>query len=401
MEDRGHEPRYRASSPVPRFKAAVVVSWLNQYGGAERVLEAVHELLPQAPVYTSMFWPEAMPPDYRTWDIRVSWLDRLPFIHRHHQPFLPLYPLAFEGFDLSGYDVVLSISSGFAHGVITPPGTTHLCYCLTPGRFLWTYHAYAGRENIGPLVNALLKPILLWLRQWDRLAADRVDRFIAISTEVQRRIAKYYRRDSVLIFPPVDTDRFTQVATAEDGDYFLVVSRLIPYKRVDLAVKAFTALGLPLVIAGDGRDRARLEALAGPNVRFLGRVADAELPGLFARCRAFVFPGHEDFGIAPVEAQAAGRAVIAYAAGGALDTVVEGVTGLFFREPTPEALAEAVRRFNPRDFNPVAIRQHALQFDKRVFQRKLMALLEERGQPQGLWNSVPSGPSLYAAGHWS
>ncbi len=383
------------------MKVAIVVSWLNQYGGAERVLEAVHELLPQAPIYTSMFWPEAMPPDYRTWDIRVSWLDRLPFIHRHHQPFLPLYPLAFEGFDLSAYDVVLSISSGFAHGVITPPGTTHLCYCLTPSRFLWTYPAYAEREAIGPLANALLKPILLWLRQWDRLAADRVDQFIAISTEVQRRIAKVYRRDSALIFPPVDTGRFTQTATAEDGDYFLVVSRLIPYKRVDLAVKAFTALKLPLLIAGEGRDRARLEALAGPNVRFLGRVPDAELPGLFARCRAFLFPGYEDFGIAPVEAQAAGRPVIAYAAGGALDTVIEGVTGLFFREPTPEALAEAVCRFNPRDFNPDVIRQHARQFDKRVFQRKLMTLLEEQGQSQGLWNSVPSGPSLYAAGRWS
>lgn len=383
------------------MKVAIVVSWLNQYGGAERVLEAVHELLPQAPVYTSMFWPEAMPPEYRTWDIRVSWLDRLPFIHRHHQPFLPLYPLAFEGFDLSAYDVVLSISSGFAHGVITSPGTTHLCYCLTPSRFLWTYPAYAEREAIGPLANALLKPILLWLRQWDRLAADRVDQFIAISTEVQRRIAKVYRRDSALIFPPVDTGRFTQATAPEDEDYFLVVSRLIPYKRVDLAVKAFTRLGLPLVIAGEGRDRARLEAMAGPNVRFLGRVPDAELPGLFARCRAFVFPGYEDFGIAPVEAQAAGRAVIAYAAGGALDTVVEGVTGLFFREATPEALADAVCRFNPRDFNPDVIRRHARQFDKRVFQRKLMALLEERGQSQGLWNSVPSGPSLYAAGRWS
>jgi len=383
------------------LNVAIVVSWLNQYGGAERVLEAVHELLPQAPIYTSMFWPEAMPPDYRTWDIRVSWLDRLPFIHRHHQPFLPLYPLAFEGFDLSAYDVVLSISSGFAHGVITPPSTTHLCYCLTPSRFLWTYPAYAEREAIGPLANALLRPILLWLRQWDRLAADRVDEFIAISTEVQRRIAKVYRRDSALIFPPVDTGRFAQTAPAEDGDYFLVVSRLIPYKRVDLAVKAFTALKLPLLIAGDGRDRARLEALAGPNVRFLGRVPDAELPGLLARCRAFLFPGYEDFGIAPVEAQAAGRPVIAYAAGGALDTVIEGVTGLFFREPTPEALAEAVCRFNPRDFNPDVIRQHARQFDKRVFQRKLMALLEERGQSQGVWNSVPSGPSLYAAGRWS
>jgi glycosyltransferase involved in cell wall biosynthesis len=276
-----------------------------------------------------------------------------------------------------------------------------VCYCLTPTRFLWTYHAYAEREGISPIVDFVLRPILLSLRQWDRLAADRVDEFIAISTEVQRRILKYYRRDSALIFPPVATDRFAQAATDEDGGYFLVVSRLIPYKRVDLAVQAFTELGLPLIVAGDGRDRARLEAMAGPNVTFLGRVADSDLPALVARCRAFLFPGYEDFGIAPVEAQAAGRPVIAYAAGGALDTVVEGVTGLFFREPTSEALADAVRRFHPNDFDPAAIHEHALRFDKRVFQRQLMALLEQQGQSQDPWNYVPSGPSSYAAGPWS
>jgi glycosyltransferase involved in cell wall biosynthesis len=194
----------------------------------------------------------------------------------------------------------------------------------------------------------------------------------------------------------VDTDRFAQSAasaTGEDGGYFLVVSRLIPYKRVDLAVKAFTALGLPLIIAGDGRDREKLQAMAGPNISFLGRVADADLPGLVARCRAFVFPGYEDFGIAPVEAQAAGRPVIAYAAGGALDTVIDGVTGVFFREPTAESLADAVGRFNPDDFDADRLRQHALQFDKRIFQRRLMALIAPQGQTQDVWNSVPSGPS--------
>ncbi len=389
------------------MKTAIVVSWLNQYGGAERVLEAVHEVLPEAPIYTSMFWPQAMPVGYRGWDIRVSWLDRLPLIKRHHQPFLALYPLAFEGFDLRGYDLVLSISSGFAHGVITPPETLSVCYCLTPTRFLWSYPAYAEHERIGPLANVLLKPILLWLRQWDRLAADRVDQFIAISSEVQRRIAKYYRRTSTLIFPPVETDRFAAAGSEKMADaersYYLVVSRLIPYKRVDLAVQALTELGLPLVVAGDGRDRARLESLAGPNVTFLGRVPDADLPGLMARCRAFIFPGYEDFGITPVEAQAAGRPVIAYAAGGALDTVVEGVTGMFFHEPTADALAEAVGRFRPSDFDPAAIRRHALQFDKRVFQRQLLAFLgqQQQGQQQEPWNYVPYGQSSFAAGRLS
>jgi len=389
------------------LKVAIVVSLLNQYGGAERVLEAVHEVLPEAPVYTSMFWPQAMPVEYRGWDIRVSWLDRLPLIKRHHQPFLPLYPLAFEGFDLRGYDLALSISSGFAHGVITPPETLSVCYCLTPTRFLWSYPAYAEHERIGLLANALLKPILLWLRQWDRLAADRVDQFVAISSEVQRRIAKYYRRTSTLIFPPVETDRFAAAGSENMADversFYLVVSRLIPYKRVDLAVQALTELGLPLVVAGDGRDRARLESLAGPNVTFLGRVPDADLPGLMARCRAFIFPGDEDFGITPVEAQAAGRPVIAYAAGGALDTVVEGVTGMFFHELTAEALAEAVRRFRPSDFDPAAIRRHALQFDKRVFQRQLLAFLgqQQQGQQQERWNYVPYGQSSFAAGRLS
>ncbi|MDY7040998.1 MAG: glycosyltransferase, partial [Chloroflexota bacterium] len=243
---------------------AICVSWLNQYGGAERVLEAAHELFPDAPIYTTIYWPEAMPAVYRDWDIRASALNRLPFIHRHHQPFLPLYPLAVESFDLSAYDVVLSITSAFAHGVITPPDTLHICYCLTPARFLWDYRTYARREGLGRLANVALRPLLNYLRLWDRLAADRVDHFIAISGEVQRRIRKYYGRESTIVYPPVETERFRVL----DGfdDYFLIVSRLIPYKRIDLAVRAFNELGLPLKIVGEGRDRTSLQALARPNI---------------------------------------------------------------------------------------------------------------------------------------
>ena len=351
------------------MNVAVVCSWLNQYGGAERVLEAVHEMYPQAPVYTSIYWPERLPAAYRSWDIRTSFLNRLPFIKQHHQPFLALYPLGFETLDLAGYDLVLSVTSAFAHGVICRPGSTHVCYCLTPARFLWDYAAYVERERLGRAARALLPFVLAPLRSWDALAANRVDHFVAISRAVQARIARFYRRDSHLIYPPVRTADFA--VSDQVDDYYLVVSRLVPYKRIDLAVQAFNALGWPLVIIGDGRDRRALERMAGPNVRFLGHLSDAERRRHLARCRAFIFPGEEDFGIAPLEAQAAGRPVIAYAGGGALETVIQGVTGTFFHEPTPEALAEAVRTFDPMSCDARAIRRHAEWFDVERFKDEL------------------------------
>ena len=356
------------------MKLAIVCSWLNQYGGAERVLEVVHAMYPQAPIYTSIYRPQALPERYRSWDIRPSFLNRLPFIGRFHQAYLPLYPLAFESLDLRGYDTVLSVTSAFGHGVITSAETRHVCYCLTPARFLWNYHGYIEREGLGRLARLGLAPFLKSLRQWDRLAADRVDDFIAISRTVQQRIAKYYRRESRIIYPPVDTARFA--VEREPEDYFLVVSRLVPYKRIDLAVRAFNQLGLPLRIVGEGRDRAALEAMAGPNVQFLGYLPDEAVREQMARCRAFIFPGEEDFGIAPIEALAAGRPVIAYGAGGALDTIEEGVSGLFFREPTPEALAEAVRRLEGLRFDPAALRRQAQRFDVARFQRELSEVLE-------------------------
>ena len=359
-----------------RLKIALVHDWGNQVGGAENVLLALKELFPDAPVYMSMYEPAVMPEICRSWDIRTSFMNRLPLVKRHHQPFLPLYPLAFEQFDFSDFDLVLSNKSGFCHGIITPPETLHINYCLTPTRYVWNYRNYARREGIGRLANFLLQPMLSYLRTWDRLAADRVDYFIAISREVQRRIKKYYRRDSLIIYPPVETDRF-RPAEGHD-DYFLVVSRLIPYKRIDLAVRAFNKLGLPLKIVGDGRDRAKLQAMAGSNIEFLGRLPDGEVEKMIQHCRAFIFPGHEDFGITPLEANAAGRPVIAYRAGGALDTVAEGQTGLFFNEPTPESLSAAVRALDEMSFDPAAIRQHALRFDKAVFQREIKQFVEQK-----------------------
>lgn len=361
------------------MKIAFVVSWLNQHGGAERVLEAAHVLYPDAPVYTSIYDPRALPDFYRSWDIRPSFLDRLPGVHRHHQLYLPFYPLAFESFDLREYDVVLSIPSAFAHGVLTPSTSRHICYCLTPARFLWQYREYVENETVGRSARLVLPLLISRLREWDRLAAERVDDYVAISRVVQSRIAKFYRRTSAIIYPPVEISDFTPVPPSQVGDYFLIVSRLVPYKRVDLAVEAFNALGLPLVIAGDGRDRARLEGMARPNVRFLGRVSDAERRGLMARCRAFVFPGEEDFGIAPLEANASGRPAIAFAGGGALDTIIEGANGVFFREATGASLAERVRTFDTSQFDPREIRAQAERFDTRVFQTKIREFVDGNG----------------------
>ncbi|MFQ5855795.1 MAG: glycosyltransferase [Anaerolineae bacterium] len=358
------------------MRVAIVHDWLNQAGGAEIVLHALKSMFPEAPVYTSIYWPAAVP-DMGDWNIRVSFMDRLPAIHRYNQPYLPLYPLAFERFDFSDYDLVLSNKSGFCHGICTPASTAHLCYCLAPTRYLWQTEEYLARESVGPLGRAGLRLILPWLRQWDRRAAHtRVDAFAAISTEIQRRVRQFYQRESTVIHPPVDTQQFRPSPNGV-RDYFLVLSRLIPYKRIDLAVKAFTELSLPLVVIGDGRDRPSLEAVAGPNIRFLGRQPPEAVQDHLAHCQALIWPGLEDFGLAPVEAQASGRPVIAFAAGGTLDTVIDGVTGTFFREQTSEALVEAVTSFDASAYDPQVIRQHALQFDGERFRVKLRRWIVE------------------------
>lgn len=370
----------RGGTSEPRI--AIVCSWLNQYGGAERVLETLHEMYPRAPIYTSMFSPKAMPRQFATWDIRTTFLQQVPFSRSHHQLFLPLYPIAFEQLDLAGYDLVVDVSSAFSYGVLTRPETPHVSYCLTPARFLWNYHEYARRESLGPLARVALAPLLTWLRSWDVEAARRVDHFVAISRLVERRIRKYYGRESSIIYPAIDVHRFEPAPPREVEDYYLVVSRLIPYKRIDLAVEAFNRLRLPLKIVGSGRDRTALQKMASPNVQFLGRVPDTDLKRLYARCRAFIFPGEEDFGLTPLEAQAAGRPVIAYGAGGALETVKEGVTGEFFTAASAESLAQAVVDFRAERYDPVEIRSQAERFDVEVFKRQFGAfvarLLERR-----------------------
>jgi glycosyltransferase involved in cell wall biosynthesis len=357
------------------MRLALVHDWLNQMGGAEDVLEALARMFDGVPIYTAMYWRDGMPPAYRDWDIRTTWMDHLPGIYRRHQPYLALYPAAFAGLDLSDYDLVLSNKSGFCHGVRTG-GAVHVCYCLAPTRYVWDFDTYAAREALPGALKVAMRPLIGVLRRWDYQAAQRVDHFIAISHEIQARIRRFYRRESSVIHPPVDTQRFQP--SGERDDYYLIVSRLVPYKRIDLAVRAFNRLKLSLVVAGDGRDREALEELAGPTVTFLGYVPDEELPALFGRCQAYVLPGMEDFCISPVQAQAAGRPVIAYAAGGALDTVIAGETGVFFREQTVEALAEAVGAFDLGAIDPDACRANAERFAVAVFEEKLGQFVRQK-----------------------
>lgn len=352
------------------MKVALVHDWLNQVGGAEYVLAVMVSMFPTAPVFTSIYAADRMPPACRSWDIRSSFMQHLPGIAGHHQAYLPFYPLAFSRMDLRGYDLILSNKSGFCHGVTSPAGAVHICYCLTPTRFLWQYDTYRQRETIRPALNAVLRPLIAALRRWDYAAAQRVHHFIAISSEIQERIRRFYGRDSKIIYPPVDIAQF-QPGREPPGDYYLAGGRLIPYKRLDLAVRACSELGLNLRVYGTGRDQAALERLAGPTVTFLGRVASDELTRLYQGARAFIFPGLEDFGIAPLEAQAAGRPVIAFRGGGVLDTVTPGCTGEFFTEQTSASLMQVLARFDPAAYDPVVCRRNAERFSRARFEAEL------------------------------
>jgi len=360
------------------MKVALVHDYLNQMGGAERVVLALHEIFPDAPVYTSIYDPGRVDSAFQKMDIRTSFMQRLPFVKKHHQPFLPLYPFAMERLDLRDYDLVLSSSSAFGKGVITAPDTMHICYCHTPMRWCWNYDEYVEREQLGRISRSILPFLITGMRVWDQTSAMRVDHFIANSPVVAERIQKYYRRDAVIIPPPVEASRFLFDPATQPEDYFLIVSRFMPYKRIDLAIEACNQLRLPLIIIGSGRDEKRLKSIAGSTVRFMGRLSDAEVLHYYARCCAFILPGEEDFGISPLEAQASGRPVIAYGAGGALASVIDEVTGTFFYEQTVENLAAVLASFDERRYDPQTIRNHALEFDKPRFHRRILQFIEAK-----------------------
>jgi glycosyltransferase involved in cell wall biosynthesis len=357
------------------MKVAIVHDWLTNIGGAERVILAFHELFPKAPIYTSVFNPDKLPDEFKKLDIRPSFIQKFPKAKTKYNIYLPFMPTAFEQFDLTSYDIVLSSSSSCAKGIITRPGTLHICYCHTPMRYAWDF--YNEYKESAPKWQKRFIPFLMnYIRMWDRLSADRVDYFIANSNEVAKRIKKHYRRDSVVINPPVNVNFYTPVD--ENEDYFLIVSRLVGYKRIDIAVEAFNDLRLPLIIIGDGPEKEKLQKMAKNNIKFLGRLPDEKVKEYYAKCRAFIFPGEEDFGITPVEAQASGRPVIAYGKGGVLDSIIDGVTGIFFKKQNKEGLKEAIIKFNEIKFDKNVIRKHAEQFDVNVFKQKIYDFVIEK-----------------------
>ncbi len=357
------------------MRVALVHDYLNQSGGAEHVVEVFHHLFPDAPVFTSVYNPEAMPPFWRSVDVRTTFMQRLGPSLRTAKRLLPLYPYAFESIDLSDYDLVLSSCSTFSKGVITPPDTLHVCYCHNTTRVLWMYHEYLAHERLGAVQRTALAPFITPLRAWDYQAAQRVDHFVANSASTAARIQKFYRRPSLVIEPPVRTADFAGGDGAFD-EAFLLVARLQSYKRIDLAVQAASRLGKTLLVAGAGPDEKRLRSMAGPTVRFLGRVSNEERVRLLQRCSALIVPGREDFGLATVEALAAGRPVLGYAKGGTLEIVRAGTTGAFFHEPTVDALTEAMACFDPTAYDPHACRERAAYYDVERFQTRLMAHIE-------------------------
>ena len=355
------------------MRVAIVHDYLNQAGGAERVVESFHRIWPDAPIFTTIADRDAMPASLRDADLRVSWMQHLPGWKRHFRAYLPLYPLAIEGMDLRGYDVVVSSSSAWAKAVRAPAGATHVCYCYTPMRWVWDYERYVEREKFGALARLALPPIITALRAWDVRTASRPTHIVVNSrTGARAALLGAHERGAAI---PQSRPIASRWAPAL-GRYHLVVSRLSHYKRIDLAVTAFTQLGLPLVVIGDGPARASLEALAGPTVLFRGRVDDAGVAAAMGECRALVFPGEEDFGITPLEANASGRPVIAYAAGGALETVRDGVTGVLFAAQTAESLAEGVDRAEAATWDPAAIRRHAESFSVALFEERFRVIVE-------------------------
>lgn len=359
-----------SAAPTPRDEfgsVAIVHDYLNQRGGAERVVLEMASIWPQAPIYTSLYRPGSTFPEFGQCDVRTSPLQRLP-VDAGFRSLFPLYPTAFRSFGALTHDVVLSSSSGWAHSVRTAPSSFHAVYCYTPARWLY------GADHLGASRrNQALKPAIGLMRRWDQAAARRADLYIAISNGVRDRIKQRYGIDAPVVYPPVNVDRFTP---RERGERLLVVSRLLPYKRVDLVVDAATKAGIGLDVVGTGPALADLRRRAGPTVAFHGRLHDADITALMEGCRALCLPGHEDFGITPVEANAAGKPVVALAAGGALETLEDGVTGSFFRRQEPADVLAAIERCDAIETAPEAIATAARRFSSQAFAERLVAVLE-------------------------
>lgn len=352
------------------MRVAIVHYWLVGMRGGEKVVEALCEMYPQADVFTHVYVPEMVSDRIRQHRIIPTFVNALPRASRMYKAYLPLMPLALEQLDLRGYDLVISSESGPSKGIIAPPDAVHVCYCHTPMRYIWNmYHDY--RQGAGWLARRMMPLLTHYLRMWDVSSAARVDSFVANSTTVARRIKRYYGADSVVIHPPVDTEAFSPVSPSEVGNYFLMVGELVAYKRPDLAVRAFNEMKLDLVIIGGGEMLDDIRRLAGPTVKVLGSQPFDVLKQHYARCRALIFPGEEDFGMVPVEAMASGRPVVAYRRGGAVETVASGLSGVFFEQQTVDDISLAVQNLSRIEIDSSQIVAHAKQFGRDQFFQKM------------------------------
>jgi len=359
------------------MKIAIVHYYLVSVRGGERCFHTLAETFPDADLFAVVLDPASQPAWLSKRGITTSFLQNVPGSKKYFRQTFMFYPYAVEQFDFSGYDLVISSSAGFTHGVLTAPETCHICYCYNTFRYAWNwYNDFMASSS--PLARLVLAPLLSWVRTWDVAAAQRVDYFSAISAVTQQRIKKYYRRESTIIHPPVDMSTFNIQDESQSGDYFLAVSELVPYKKTDIVVAAFNKLGYKLLVVGDGPQRESLQKIAGANIEFLGRIPDAQLNDLYNGCRALVFMAKEDYGIVPLEAQAAGRPVIAFGEGGVLETVIDGKTGVFFATQNVDATIDAVTRFEKMAFDRKAIQAHAQTFGVDVFQARIRAFVNEK-----------------------
>src|SRR3989339_175639 len=357
------------------MKIALVHDYLSQDGGAERVLKAFHEIWPEAPIFV-LFYDKKKLIEFADSDVRESFISKLPWGRKKYQWYLPWMPLATERHNLHNFDVVLSSTSAFAKGVLTRPDTLHISYCHTPTRYLWTdTHEYIEDLKYNRLIKSFLPRLIYKLRIWDKMSTDRVDHFVANSDTVRGRIEKYYRRSSDIIYPPVNVDSF--FISQDVGDYFVTGGRMVPYKRFDLVVQAFNRLKLPLKIFGDGPERERLARIAKDNIEFVGRIDEAEKATLLSHARAFIHPQVEDLGITPIESMASGRPVIAYGVGGVTETVMPGISGLFFYKQDWETLFDTVINFDKYTWDSVKIREQVIRFDEKKFKERIKDYVEK------------------------
>ena len=373
----GLPPRDGAGRGGGAPRVALVHDWLTGMRGGEKVLEVLCERFPRAELFTLLHVRGSVSPVIEGRTLHTSALQRLPGARHYYRECLPLFPMLIEQFDLEDFDLVISTSHCVAKSVVPRPGAAHICYCLTPMRYAWDqFETYFGPQRIGRAGSFLMRRVMARLARWDKETAGRADRYVAISHYVAGRIRRYYNREATVVYPPVDTE-FFHPDSAVPEPYALVVSALVPYKRVDLAIGACRLAGVRLKIAGDGPERAELERQAGSHVEFLGYRADEDIRDLYRRAAVVLLPGEEDFGIVPLEAQACGRPVVALGRGGALETIVSGETGLLVDDPTPQSFADAIHATLNRRFDAVAIRRHAERFSRARFGDEMEAVVKE------------------------